>query len=81
MRVASSQAATPHSSARKAARALHVSAADLPNLPLSDHRHCLEARQCSSRRPEAAIAEPRTGQVFDTSVVLLQNVVQVFHLA
>jgi alkanesulfonate monooxygenase SsuD/methylene tetrahydromethanopterin reductase-like flavin-dependent oxidoreductase (luciferase family) len=59
----------------------HVTAVDLPNLPLSDHRHCLEARQYSSRRPEAAKAEPRTGQALDTSVVLLQNVVQVFHLA
>jgi len=37
---------------------LHVASADVPNLPLPDHRHRLVTRQHSLRRPEAAEATP-----------------------
>src|SRR3954470_15194731 len=53
-----------------------VAAVDVLNLPLPDHRHRLEARQCSSCRPEAAEAKAWTGQPFHASVVLLHDVVQ-----
>src|SRR5690348_11552901 len=52
-----------------------VVAADLPNLPLPDHRHCLVARQRSSRRPEAAKAEARIDQAFHVAVVLLDSLI------
>ena len=60
---------------------LDVVATDVPNLPLPDHRHRLEAGQRSSSRPEATEAEARTGQPFHAPVVLLHDVVQVFDLA
>src|SRR3954462_9261150 len=58
-----------------------VAAADLPNLPLPDHCHRLVARQRSSRRPEATKAEAWIDQSFYFAVVLLHDVVQVFHLS
>jgi|SRR5271166_1105466 len=58
-----------------------VVATDVPNLPLPDHRHRLVACQCSSRRPEAAKAPSGADQSFHDPVVLLNDIVQVFHLA
>jgi transposase-like protein len=58
-----------------------VAATDVPNLPLPDHRHCLVTRQCSSRRPKTAKAQPRVGQPFHAPMVLFHDIVQVFHLS
>ena len=58
-----------------------VVSTDISNLPLSDHRHRLKTRQCSSGRPEPAKPEPRTSQSLNTPVILLENVVEVFNLA
>ena len=59
----------------------HVASADVPNLPLPDHRHRLVASQRSSRRPEAAEAEARPDQAFHAPVVLLHDVVEELGLA
>jgi hypothetical protein len=40
----------------------HVVPFDPRYLPLSDHRHCLKSRHCSSRRLETAEAKPWPGQ-------------------
>jgi hypothetical protein len=53
-----------------------VATTDILNLPLSDHRHRLEACQCSSCRPEPIEAEPGSSQPFHAPVVLLHDVVQ-----
>ena len=37
----------------------HITPANVPNLPLSDHRHSLVASQCSSRGWQATEAETR----------------------
>ncbi len=58
-----------------------VVSTDISNLPLSDHRHRLKTRQCSSGRPEPAKPQPRTSQSLNTPVILLENVVEVFNLA
>ena len=58
-----------------------VSAANVSNLPLPDHCHRLITRQCSSSGPEAAKAQPRLDQPFAVTVVLLDDIVQVFHLS
>src|SRR3954449_1476983 len=58
----------------------HVASANPPYLPLPHHRHHLVARQCSSRRPEAAEAEPRSDQTFYAPMVLLHNVVEILAL-
>jgi hypothetical protein len=50
-------------------------------LPLPDHRHRFKTRQCSSGRPESAKPEPKTGQPFNTLVILLVDIVQVLDLA
>ena len=52
-----------------------ISSVDVSNLPLSDHRHSLETRQCSARRSEAAEAEARVSQALDAPVVLLNDIV------
>ena len=59
----------------------HVTPTNVPNLPLSDHRHCLIASQCSSRGWQTAKAETRPDQALDAPMVLLDDVVQVFDLA
>jgi hypothetical protein len=58
-----------------------VAATDVPNLSLPNHRHRLEACRCSSGRPEAAKSTPWAGRSFHIPVVLLHDIVQVFHLA
>ena len=58
-----------------------VVSTDISNLPLSDHRHRLKTRQCSSGRPEPSKPERRTSQSLNTPVILLENVVEVFNLA
>jgi hypothetical protein len=58
----------------------HVVPFDPRSLPLSDHRHCLKSRQCSSRRLETAEAKPWSGQPFDASMILLDDVIEVFDL-
>src|SRR4051812_10298486 len=58
----------------------HVASANPPYLPLPHHRHHLVARQCSSRRPEATEAEPRSDQAFHAPVVLLHNVIEILDL-
>src|ERR1700761_9405010 len=60
---------------------LDVASTDVPNLPLPDHYHRLVACQRSSSRPEAAKAPPRTGQSFYLPMVLLDDIVLVFHLS
>jgi hypothetical protein len=54
----------------------HVSSADIPNLPLPDHRHRLVPCQCSSCRMETAEAEPRSDQAFHVPVVLFDRTTQ-----
>jgi hypothetical protein len=58
-----------------------VVSTDIANLPLSDHRHRLKTRQCSSGRPECAKSESRTSQSLNTPMILLEKVVEVFNLA
>src|SRR3954462_9967164 len=58
-----------------------VAATYVPSLPFPDHRHRLVARQRSSRCPEAAKAEARIDQSFHFAVILLHDIVQVFHLS
>lgn len=41
---------------------LRVTPTDFPNLPFSDHRHCLVARQRSSRRSARAPLEGEAGE-------------------
>ncbi len=53
----------------------HVAPADAPNLPLPDHRHRLVAGQRSSRRVEAAEAEPGPDQAFQAPVILLDGLI------
>src|SRR5437588_8240576 len=65
----------------EAGLASDVESADVPNLPFPDHRHRFKTSECSSSRSEAAEAEPGPNQTFHTSVVLLDNVVEVFALA
>jgi hypothetical protein len=57
-----------------------VVATDVPNLPFPDHRHRLVARQGSAGRPKAAKAKPGPHQPFHGPMVLLHDIVQVFHL-
>jgi hypothetical protein len=57
-----------------------VAATDVPNLSLPDHRHRLVARHCSSGRPKAAKAQPLPRQLFYEAMILLCDIVQVFHL-
>jgi hypothetical protein len=59
----------------------HVTPANVPNLPLSDHCHPLVASQRSSRGWQTAKAETRPDQALDAPMVLLNDVVQVFDLA
>src|SRR3954447_6142159 len=54
----------------------HVASANLPNLPLPDHRHRLVACQCSSCRPETAEAEPWSDQAFHAPMVLFHYVIE-----
>jgi hypothetical protein len=54
----------------------HVASANLPNLPLPDHRHCLVTCQCSSCRPETAEAEPWSDQVFHAPMILFHYVIE-----
>jgi hypothetical protein len=58
----------------------HIVPFDPRYLPLSDHRHCLKSRHCSSRRLETAEAKPWPGQPFDASMILLDDVIEVFDL-
>jgi len=60
---------------------LDVVAADVPNLPLPHHCHRLVACQRSSGRPKATKAKPGPGQPFHAPMVLLHDIVQVFHLS
>src|SRR5215207_4719314 len=59
----------------------HLAPANVPNLPLSDHRHPLVAGQCSSRRWQTAKAQPRSDQALEAPMVLLDDVVEVLDLA
>src|SRR4051812_44471964 len=59
----------------------HVPPANVPNLPLSDHRHPLVAGQRSARGWQATEAETRPDQALHAPMVLLNDVVQVFDLA
>src|ERR1700719_1021213 len=58
-----------------------VIAADIPNLPLSDHRHGLYAGQRSSGCPKTSEPGPRADQALHPAVVLLHDVVEVLDLA
>src|SRR3954469_17799495 len=59
----------------------HVASANPPYLPLPHHRHHLVACQGSSRRPEAAEAEPRSDQAFHAPAVLFHTVIEILDLA
>ena len=59
----------------------HVTPANVPNLPLSDHRHSLVAGQRSSGGWQAAKAQPRPDQALDAPMILLDDVVEVIDLA
>ena len=58
----------------------HVASANTPDLPFPHHRHHFVARWCSSRRLEAAEAEPRSDQAFHAPVVLFHDVIEVLDL-
>jgi hypothetical protein len=58
-----------------------VAATDVPNLPLPHHCHRLLARQCASGRPEATEAQAWASQLFHVPVILLHDIVQIFHLS
>src|SRR4051812_2765157 len=59
----------------------HIAPTNVPNLPLSDHRHSLVASQRSSGGWQATEPETRPDQAFDAPMVLLNDVVEVFDLA
>src|SRR3954466_13169343 len=59
----------------------HIAPTNVPNLPLSDHRHPLVASQRSSCGWQTAKAQPRPDQTFDAPMVLLNDVVEVLDLA
>ena len=58
----------------------HVASANPPDLPLPHHRHHLVACQGSSRRPEAAEAEPQSHQAFYAPMVLFHDVIEILDL-
>jgi hypothetical protein len=60
---------------------LHVATIDVVNLPLPDHRHCFVAGQRSSGGWQTSKAEPRPHQSLYSSMILLDNVVEVFALS
>src|SRR4051794_11396525 len=53
----------------------HIASANVPNLPLSDHPHCLVPGQRSSRGWQAAKAQTGPDQALDAPMVLLNDVV------
>jgi hypothetical protein len=57
-----------------------VTAADVPNLPCLDYRHRLVASRRSSGRETATKAKSRTRLSVSPPAILLDDVVQVFHL-
>src|SRR3954466_339669 len=59
----------------------HIAPTNVPNLPLSDHRHPFVASQRSSCGWQTAKAQPRPDQTFDAPMVLLNDVVEVLDLA
>src|SRR3954453_8220479 len=59
----------------------HITPANVPNLPLSDHRHSLVTGQRSSCGWQTAKAQTRPDEALDAPMVLLNDVVQVFDLA
>jgi hypothetical protein len=52
---------------------------NVSNLPFPDHRHRLVAFQRSSGCPKATKAKSPAGWLFHSPVILLDDVVQVFH--
>ena len=60
---------------------LHVATADVVDLPLSDHRHSFVAGQRSSGGRQTSEAEPRPHQPLSLSMILLDDVVEVFALS
>src|SRR5215204_7627623 len=58
----------------------HLAPTNVPNLPLSDHPHCLVACQRSSRGWQTAKAQTRPDQALDAPMVLLNDVVEVLDL-
>src|SRR3954464_3758007 len=71
----------PKQAGNKGGLSPYITPANVPNLPLSDHRHPLVAGQRSSRGWQTAKAETRPDQALDAPMVLLNDVVQVFDLA
>src|SRR3954451_16106858 len=71
----------PKQAGNKGGLSPHITPANVPNLPLSDHRHSLVKRQRSSRGWQTAEAQPRPDQALHAPMVLLNDVVQVFDLA
>src|SRR3954463_433491 len=71
----------PEQARHEGSLSVHVAPANVPNLPLSDHRHSLVTGQRSSRGWQATEAETRPDQALDAPMVLLNDVVEVFDLA
>jgi len=72
--------ATPKSLATKATWASHISLFHPLYLPFPQHVHDLEALECLPCRLEREKAHPGLGQPFDETVVLFDEIVEVFHL-
>ena len=60
---------------------LHVSTANVLNLPYPDHRHHLIASRRVPCRSQAAEPEPESDQAFDPTMVLLDDVVEILDLS
>src|SRR3954451_17064499 len=59
----------------------HVAPADTADLSLPDHRHHLVTGERAARGREPAEAQSRSDQALDAPMILLDDVVQVFHVA
>ena len=71
----------PEQAGNKGGLSVHVAPANVPNLSLSDHRHCLVASQRSSGGLETAKAQTGSDQALDAPMILLDDVVEVIDLA
>ena len=60
---------------------LHVSTANVLNLPFPDHRYHLIASQSVPCRSQAAEPEPGPDQAFDPTMILLHDVVEILALS
>src|SRR3954463_7890105 len=70
----------PKQAGNKGGLSPHITPANVPNLPLSDHRHPLVAGQRSSGGWQTAKAQTGSDQALDAPMILLADVVKFFAL-